>query len=420
MKINNLLRSRIGVIGIGYAGLPMALLFAEKYSVIGFDIDHTKVENLNNHYLQKGDLTSRLNIKFTFNDKDLEHCNIYIVVVPTPINSQFIPETKHLELASETVGKYLKYGDIVIYESTVYPGATEEICAPILEKSSGLILNKDFCLGYSPERISPGTNMDSAKEIIKITSGSTINAGKAVDKLYKSVITAGTHLVSSIKIAEFSKVVENSQRDVNIAFVNEISCIADTLGIDSNEVLNAAATKWNFHQYQPGLVGGHCIAIDPYYLLAKSKKNGYVPDLITAARKINENMANFIVNKLIKKIILNKIMLGKAKILVMGYTYKEDCDDFRNTKVKLLVQELYEYKVNVDVYDPWINQKKMKTKINLVNELKTNYYDAIVIAVGHTEFKKMGLTKIRLYAKLNNVIMDIKNLFPNEKELLRL
>jgi len=397
---------RIAIIGLGYVGLPLAIEFGKKYSVIGFDIDNSRVLELKNGVdrtleadlgslieATKGDTKSGL--IFSSNLEDLERSNFYIVTVPTPIDRFKKPDLYPLLKASEMVGKVLNKGDIVIYESTVYPGCTEEDCVPVLEKFSSLKFNKDFYCGYSPERINPGDKINTLTKIKKVTSGSTPDIAKRVDDLYNSIIIAGTHLAPSMKVAEASKAIENAQRDVNISFVNELSLIFDRMGIDTHDVLEAAGTKWNFLSYKPGLVGGHCIGVDPYYLAFKAESLGYHPQVILSGRRVNDNMGIFVANKVIKLMIGKGIAIKGAKVLVLGITFKENCPDIRNSKVIDIVKELYQFGLMIDVFDPHADMKAVNEEyqINLIKNIGNNY-DAIVLAVSHDEFKKIEFKKI--------------------------
>ncbi len=415
--------SKIAVIGLGYVGLPLAHAFSEKYDVVGFDIAQWRIDELNNGIDRTLELSEDQvkevlahGMQFSYDLDAIAECNIYIVTVPTPIDSSNRPDLTPLIKSSESVGKVLKKDDIVIYESTVYPGVTEEVCVPILEEISGLKFNIDFFAGYSPERINPGDKEHTVKKILKVTSGSTPEIAKKVDDLYKSVITAGTHLAASIKVAEASKVIENTQRDVNIALINELALIFDAMGIDTNEVIDAAATKWNFIKLTPGLVGGHCIGVDPYYLTHKAQELGYKPNLILGARQINNGMSKYIAERTIKEMIAHDKKIKDANILILGLTFKEDCPDTRNSKVFDIIDELNDYGCIVDAYDPWIDEKDVDQKNFLfINEPFQNSkkYDAIIVAVGHQEFK--GLSR-REYEKLSThepVLIDIKGIVEN-------
>ena len=422
-----MINKQIAIIGLGYVGLPLAVAFSNYFKVVGFDNNKKRIGDLLNglditNELSKPELKKLKKIKLTSDQKYLNSCNIYIVTVPTPIDKLKKPDLKYLISASTTVGKYISKGDIVIYESTVYPGATEGDCVPILEKYSGLKFNHDFFCGYSPERINPGDKKNNLKNIKKITSGSTPNAAEFIDKLYLQIIDAGTYKASSIKIAEAAKVIENIQRDVNIALVNELSIIFNALEIDTEEVLEAAATKWNFIKYKPGLVGGHCISVDPYYLTHKAKSQGILSQVILAGRKVNDNMASHIVSQLIKYMVKKEITINKSNILIMGFTFKENCNDLRNTMVSELVLGLKEYNCNVDIFDPWIDIKETKKdyKYNFLSEIKKSKYDGIILAVAHDKFKDIGIKKIRKYGKSSVAIYDLKHIFNKEQSDLRL
>jgi len=403
----------IAVIGLGYVGLPLAHAFSSKYKVIGFDIAQWRIDELRSGY----DRTLELNetqvqeaivngMEFTNKLEDIKECNIYIVTVPTPIDKHKKPDLTPLLKASESVGKVLKKDDIVIYESTVYPGATEEDCVPILERESGLTFNKDFFCGYSPERINPGDKEHTVTKILKVTSGSTPQIGKKVDELYASIITAGTHLAPSIKVAEAAKVIENSQRDINIAFVNELALIFNKLGIDTNAVLEAAGTKWNFLPFKPGLVGGHCIGVDPYYLTYKAQEVGYNPEIILAGRRLNDNMGIYVANQVIKLLIKKGHKIEGSKVLVLGITFKENCPDIRNSRVIDVIQELKEFGCNVDVTDYWADSDEVQREygLELIKEPNYDEYSAIVLAVAHENYKNLELK--------NNcqIVFDIKNI----------
>jgi len=407
---------KIAIIGLGYVGLPLAHAFSSKYQVVGFDIAQSRIDELRNGYDRTLELSEEQvkeaisnGMEFTNQLEDIKDCNIYIVTVPTPIDEHKTPDLTPLLKASETIGKVLKKGDIVIYESTVYPGATEEDCVPILEKVSGLKFNEDFYCGYSPERINPGDKEHTVTKILKVTSGSTPEVAKYIDDIYKSVISAGTHLAPSIKVAEAAKVIENAQRDINIAFVNELALIFDKLGIDTHDVLKAAGTKWNFLPFKPGLVGGHCIGVDPYYLTYKAKEVGYHPEVILAGRRINDNMGVHVANKVIKLMIHKGHTIKGSKVLVLGITFKENCPDIRNSRVIDVIRELQEFGCNVDVYDPWADAKEVKQEYNidLLNSLHLvlNTYDAVILAVAHDEFKKLSLSP-----KTETVVYDIKGM----------
>ena len=412
--------SKIAIIGLGYVGLPLAHAFSEKYKVVGFDINKPRIDELNNGFDRTLELTSQQvneslknGMKFTMDVEDIKDSDVYIVTVPTPIDSKNEPDLTPIEKSTQTVAKVLKKGDIVIYESTVYPGVTEEVCVPILEEGSGLKFNEDFFCGYSPERINPGDKEHTVTKILKITSGSTPEIAKVVDELYKSIITAGTHLAPTIKVAEAAKVIENTQRDVNIALINELAMIFDTMDIDTNAVLEAAATKWNFIKLSPGLVGGHCIGVDPYYLTHKAQSLGYTPSLILGARYINNSMSKLIADKAIKFMIKEDKKLKDAKVLVLGATFKENCPDMRNTKVVDIVAELQEYKCVVDVYDYWVDESdKESKKLPFIDELPYNSYkyDSIIVAVGHDKFKEISQEEYVGLSKGKPIIIDVKGI----------
>jgi len=416
-KLNN---DRVCLIGLGYVGLPLAVAFAEKFQVIGFDVDSLRINELGDGHDKTLEIEASLlasvkdNITYTSNIQDAKDCNFYIVTVPTPIDETNKPDLSPLIEASKTIGDVLDKDDIVIYESTVYPGVTEDICVPELEKSSGMKFNQDFYCGYSPERINPGDKEHTVTKILKVTSGSTPEIAQQVDDLYKQVITAGTYLASSIKVAEASKVIENTQRDVNIALINELALIFDQMGIDTNEVIEAAATKWNFIRLAPGLVGGHCIGIDPYYLTFKAEEVGYKPDLILAARQINNGMSKYVANQTIKEMIRSGKMIKGSEVLVLGVTFKEDCPDMRNTKVINIIEELKDFGVNIDVYDPWIDYEDESGwyKHGVVgNPLESNkQYDAIIVAVGHRQFKEYTVNDYKNLSNGDRVVIDIKNI----------
>lgn len=405
--------SKICVIGLGYVGLPLAHAFSSKYEVVGFDISKSRIDELSSGYDRTLELTEnqvkeaiKNGMKFSLDINDIKDCNIYIVTVPTPIDKNKRPDLTPLIKASETVGKVLKKGDIVIYESTVYPGATEEDCVPVLEKFSNLKFNTDFFCGYSPERINPGDKEHTVTKILKVTSGSTPEIGKKVNELYASIITAGTHLAPTIKVAEAAKVIENSQRDINIAFVNELAIIFNKLGINTNDVLAAAGTKWNFLPFRPGLVGGHCIGVDPYYLTHKAQSIGYNPEIILAGRRLNDNMGIYVANQVIKLMIKKGHKIEGSKVLVLGITFKENCPDIRNSRVIDVIEELQEFGCNIDIYDPWADTKEVEHEYNLklIKELNIVKYKAIVLAVAHNEFKQLELKTN------NNVVFDIKSI----------
>ncbi|KHG33802.1 nucleotide sugar dehydrogenase [Sulfurospirillum sp. MES] len=412
---------KIAIIGLGYVGLPLAAEFAKQYPVVGFDIFQARIDELSQGYDRTLELTSdelkealRCGISFSTNLEDMHSCTIFIVTVPTPIDASNRPDLTPLIKASQSVGKVLKKGDIVIYESTVYPGVTEEVCVPVLEEVSGLTFNRDFFAGYSPERINPGDKTHTVKHILKVTSGSTPEVAEKVDALYRSIIVAGTHKASSIKVAEASKVIENTQRDVNIGLINELALIFNTMGIDTNEVLEAAATKWNFIKLKPGLVGGHCIGVDPYYLTYKAEELGYKPNLILGARQINNSMGKYIADKTIKLMIEHDTKIKDANVLILGLTFKENCPDIRNTKVVDIIEELKTFKCNVDVYDPWVDpaEAKLHYGYDLIADPFENdkKYDAIVVAVGHQAFVTLPESE---YRRLSNVLIDVKGILKN-------
>lgn len=402
----------IAIIGLGYVGFPLAVEFGKLYPTLGFDIDATRISELNRGYdrtqeVSDAQLKASAQLKFSSELNDLSGCNTFIVTVPTPIDHFKKPDLGPLLKASEMIGSVLKKGDVVIYESTVYPGCTEEDCVPVLEKRSGLKFNEDFFCGYSPERINPGDKVNTLTKIKKVTSGSTPEIADWVDQLYRSIIVAGTHKASSIKVAEASKAIENAQRDVNISFVNELALIFDRMGIDTSEVLEAAGTKWNFLNFKPGLVGGHCIGVDPYYLLHKSESLGYYPQVILSGRRVNDNMGLFVANKLVKLLIQKGKKIGGAKTLMLGITFKENCPDIRNSRVVDIYRELRDFGMEVDVYDPWANKAEVKKEhgIDLVAELGANY-DAIVLTVAHQEFLNLPYASLKAE---NGIIFDIKS-----------
>ena len=408
---------KIAVIGLGYVGLPLAVEFSKKREVIAFDINKSRIDEL-----VKGiDVTGEINkeelregtfISYTANLDNLKDCSIFIITVPTPIDINKKPDLTSLKNSSHSIGKIIKKNDIVIYESTVYPGAIEEVCVPILTKESGLIFNKDFYCGYSPERINPGDKEHKISNIKKITAGSTPKIATEVDELYQEIIIAGTHKVNSIKIAEAAKVIENTQRDLNIALINEFALIFNKLGIDTESVLEAAGTKWNFLSFRPGLVGGHCIGVDPYYLTHKASEVGYYPEMILAGRKLNDNMGSYVAEQVSKLMTKKLIQIVGANVLIMGLTFKENCSDHRNTRVIDLVKVFKSFNCNVDIYDPWVNKNKAAHEYNiqLIDKPKKNSYDAIVLAVAHDEFKALSEDQIRAFGKVNHVLYDIKYL----------
>jgi UDP-N-acetyl-D-galactosamine dehydrogenase len=410
--------AKIGIIGLGYVGLPLAVEFGKKYCTVGFDINSARIDELRlgrdaTLEATAKDLKSSKKLTFTNTAKELEKCNIFIVTVPTPIDKYKRPDLDPLMHASETIGNVLKKNDIVVYESTVFPGCTEEICVPLLERVSGLQFNRDFFCGYSPERINPGDKQHRLPTIIKITSGSTPRVADFVNSLYGSIVTAGTHQAASIRIAEAAKVIENTQRDVNIALINELALIFDRLNIDTEQVLRAAGTKWNFLPFRPGLVGGHCIGVDPYYLTHKAQEIGYHPEIILAGRRINDNMGLYVAQRVIKAMTELRIFVANAKILVLGLAFKENCPDVRNSKVVDIVRELENFDAKVDVYDPWVTNDAADREygIRLISKPKKDTYDAVVISVGHSLFKELGVRKIRAFGKKTHLLFDVKYLF---------
>ena len=418
---------KLAIIGLGYVGLPLAVEFSKKRQVIGFDIQTKRIKELKigidkTNEVTKKDLKKSKKLFLTNNKKDLRIANCFIIAVPTPINNFKKPDLKPLLDASKMVGKILKKNDIVIYESTVYPGCTEEKCVPILEKFSNLKFNNDFFCGYSPERSNPGDKKNKISNIKKVTSGSNKKIALIIDGLYNEIIKAGTHKANSIRIAESSKVIENTQRDLNIAFMNELSNVFDKLNIDFGEVLKAAKTKWNFLPFAPGLVGGHCIGIDPYYLIHKSSISGYKPKVISSARNLNNKMGEFITKKFIKKIREKSIKLKNSQILIMGLTFKENCPDLRNSGISTVIRNLRKYGCNIDFYDPWISDNEIKRiyKKKPIKNLNKNKYDGIIIAVGHQQFIKMGIQSISKIGKKNKVIFDLKSLFEKKYTDIRL
>lgn len=419
-------KEKIAIIGLGYVGLPLARLFATKYSVVGFDINQKRISELQNgkdvtleidedalKAVIKDNADSKIGLFCSYNTNDLKDCNYYIVTVPTPIDKNNRPDLTPLFKSSETVGKVLKKGDIVIYESTVYPGATEDECVPILEKISGLKFNLDFYAGYSPERINPGDKEHTVDKILKVTAGSTPEIGVKVDNLYASVITAGTHLAPSIKVAEAAKVIENSQRDINIAFVNELAKIFNLMNIDTHAVLEAAGTKWNFLPFKPGLVGGHCIGVDPYYLAQKAQEVGYHPEIILAGRRVNDGMGQYVANEIVKIMLRNDIKVKNAKVLMLGITFKENCPDVRNTKIVDVIKNLKEYGVDITIYDPWANPDEVmhEYKLETTNALPKDSYDTIILGVAHKEFLNINFGKL---LNINGIIYDVKGVLKDK------
>ena len=422
MQLNDI---RLAIIGLGYVGLPLAVEFGKKCPVVGFDINRRRIDELKagkDSTLETGEeeLASATKLTFTTDPEALRGCNVYIVTVPTPIDDHKRPDLTPLVKASETVGKVLKKGDIVIYESTVYPGCTEEDCVPVLEKHSGLQFNRDFFCGYSPERINPGDKEHRVTTIKKVTSGSTPEIAELVDVLYREIITAGTHKAESIKVAEAAKVIENTQRDLNIALINELALIFNKMGIDTEAVLKAAGSKWNFLPFRPGLVGGHCIGVDPYYLTHKAQAIGYHPEIILAGRRLNDSMGTYVVAQLVKAMTRKRIQVDGAKVLVMGLTFKENCPDLRNTRVVDIVRELKDYNCDVDVFDPWVlaEEAQHEYRITPATEPRPDSYDAIILAVAHDKFKEMGAAAIRSLGRPHAVLYDLKYvLAPGQSDL---
>ncbi|MEI2790780.1 MAG: Vi polysaccharide biosynthesis UDP-N-acetylglucosamine C-6 dehydrogenase TviB [Steroidobacteraceae bacterium] len=417
----NLRNLKIGIVGLGYVGLPLAVEFGKRFVTVGFDIKADRVAELgrgvdSTRECDAQELAEADKLAYTTSLDDLKPCRVFIVTVPTPIDDYKRPDLMPLEKASESVGKVLKKGDVVVYESTVYPGCTEEVCVPILEKVSGLKCNRDFFAGYSPERINPGDKEHRVTTIRKVTSGSTPEVAEFVDQLYRTIVTVGTHKASSIKVAEAAKVIENTQRDVNIALINELALIFNRLGIDTEEVLLAAGSKWNFLPFRPGLVGGHCIGVDPYYLTHKAQAIGYHPEMILAGRRINDNMGIYVAQQVAQLMIQRQIMVKGSRVLVMGLTFKEDCPDVRNTKIVDVVQELKKYGCNVDVFDPWADadEAEREYKLRPVRKIKSGTYDAVIMGVAHQEFRDMGIKKVRALGKKKHVLYDIKYVFRSD------
>ena len=417
----------IAIIGLGYVGLPLAVEFGKASPTIGFDINQGRIDELKRQYdstreVSNAEMAEASHLRFTSEPQDIAQCKVFIVTVPTPINEHKQPDLTPLIRASETIGKIIRPDTVVIYESTVYPGATEEVCIPIIERESGLQYNKDFFAGYSPERINPGDKEHRVSNIMKVTAGSTPEVAKEVDALYQRIITAGTHLASSIKVAEAAKVIENTQRDLNIALINELALIFDKLGIDTLEVLEAAGTKWNFLNFRPGLVGGHCISVDPYYLTHKAQEIGYYPQVILAGRQINDGMGSFIAERVVKMLTRRKIHVVGANILILGLAFKENCPDLRNTRVVDIVDELDHYHANVDIYDPWVDADEAKHEYGItpIPELTKNHYDAIILAVAHDDFVKMGADAIRQLGKPDHILYDIKSVLSKDSVDARL
>ncbi|WP_180002630.1 MULTISPECIES: Vi polysaccharide biosynthesis UDP-N-acetylglucosamine C-6 dehydrogenase TviB [Acinetobacter] len=418
---------KIAVIGLGYVGLPLAVEFGKKVPVVGFDIYQKRIDELRNgqdHTLEVSpeELKQAIHLSYSTNLEDLKNCNFFIVTVPTPIDEFKQPDLTPLVKASTSIGKVLKKGDVVVYESTVYPGATEETCIPVLEQVSDLKFNQDFFAGYSPERINPGDKLHRVTNILKITSGSTPEVAEFVDQVYNLIIEAGTHKATSIKVAEAAKVIENTQRDVNIALINELAVIFNKMSIDTEAVLQAAGTKWNFLPFRPGLVGGHCIGVDPYYLTHKAQSIGYHPEIILAGRRLNDGMGAYVVTQLVKAMIKKKIQVEGAKVLVLGLSFKENCPDIRNTKIIDIVQELQEYHIQADVYDPWVDASEAQHEYGItpVNSLEQGQYDAVILAVAHEQFKAMGAAEIRALGKPEHILYDLKYVLDQSESDLRL
>jgi len=414
---------KVGIIGLGYVGLPLAVEFGKKFQVVGYDINESRVALLKQNIDDTLEVDSQSlkvaneSIIFTCKEEELSSCNIYIVTVPTPINKEKQPNLAPLISASELLGRIVSIGDILIYESTVYPGATEEDCIPVVERVSGLTFNKDFFAGYSPERINPGDKERTVTNIMKITSGSTPEVAEIVDALYREIITAGTHKASSIKVAEAAKVIENTQRDSNIALINELAMIFNRMNIDTLEVLEAAGTKWNFLPFRPGLVGGHCIGVDPYYLTHKAQSKGHIPDMIIASRRINDGMASYVASRFIKIMLKKGMVVKDSKVLVLGLSFKENCPDLRNTKIVDIIHELEDYNINIEVYDPWCSHEEALREygIKLVKDLQEGIYDGVLLAVAHNEFIELGTDNILKLSKDLNVLYDLKSVLEKEK-----
>ena len=411
-------KCRIGVVGLGYVGLPLAVEFGKHFETTGFDLKTARIEELkagrdSTLEVDRKELAAATHLTYTADLKDLKPCRVYIVTVPTPIDTYKRPDLTPLIAASASVGKVLKKGDVVVYESTVYPGCTEEVCVPILERESGLVFNRHFFVGYSPERINPGDKEHRLPSIKKVTSGSTPEAAEFVDALYRSIIAAGTHKASSIKVAEAAKVIENTQRDVNIALINELALIFARLGIDTEEVLQAAGSKWNFLPFRPGLVGGHCLGVDPYYLTHKAQEIGYHPEMILAGRRLNDNMPLYVAGEIVKLMTLKRIQVNGARILMLGVTFKENCPDIRNSKVIEVVRELEKYGARVDAYDPWADAAQCRHEygLRLTRSLQQNGYDAAVVAVAHRQFRELGAARVHKLCRRNHMLYDIKHVF---------
>jgi UDP-N-acetyl-D-galactosamine dehydrogenase len=420
--MHDLNSTKIGIVGLGYVGLPLALEFGKRYDTVGLDIKSERIEELRNGHdstreVTADELSQATRLVYTDNPADLGACNTYVVTVPTPIDVYKRPDLSLLERASRMVGGLLKAGDVVIYESTVYPGATEEVCVPLLESESGLVFNKDFFAGYSPERINPGDKEHRITNILKVTSGSTPAVADYVDALYRSIIEAGTYRAASIKVAEAAKVIENTQRDLNIALINELALIFSRVGIDTEEVLEAAGTKWNFLPFRPGLVGGHCIGVDPYYLTHKAQEIGYNPEVILAGRRINDHMGSYVAGQVVRLMMHRDIPVGGSRVLILGLAFKENCPDLRNSRVIDVIGELQGYNVKVDVYDPWVDMDEAREEytIELITEPAKGAYDAVVIAVGHEDFRTLGADGLRALCKPKGVLFDVKYLLPADQ-----
>jgi UDP-N-acetyl-D-galactosamine dehydrogenase len=416
--INNL---RIGVVGLGYVGLPLAVEFGKQYDTVGFDVKAERIAELeagSDSTLEASpdELRSAIKLSYTSDAAALADCNFYVVTVPTPIGDSNRPLLTPLKKASETLGGVIKKGDIVVYESTVYPGATEDFCVPIVEQHSGLKMNEDFFVGYSPERINPGDKEHRLPSILKVTSGSTPEAAEFIDSVYQTIVTAGTYKASSIKVAEAAKVIENTQRDVNIALINELAMIFDRVGIDTEEELEAAGTKWNFLPFRPGLVGGHCIGVDPYYLTYKAEQLGYHPQMILAGRRINDHMAGYVASQVVKRMLKKKIQPLESRVLVLGLTFKENCPDVRNTKVVDVVSEMVSFGAQVDVWDPWVDKEEARAEygLDLISEPDKGAYDVVILAVAHDQFRELGASGIRAFGKDTSVVYDIKYVLPSD------
>ncbi|MCC5612860.1 nucleotide sugar dehydrogenase [Nostoc sp. CHAB 5834] len=416
---------KIGIVGLGYVGLPLAVEFAKHYPVVGFDVNQERVQQLSEGHdstleMSKEDLQGSKCLSLSSTVDDLKSCTVFIITVPTPIDSFKKPDLSYLIKASTTVGNLLKKGDVVIYESTVYPGCTEEDCVPVLERFSGLLYNQDFFCGYSPERINPGDKIRTLTKIVKITAGSTPQTATFVDNLYRSIIAAGTHRAPSIKVAEAAKAIENAQRDINISFVNELALMFDRMGIDTNEVLDAAGTKWNFLKFKPGLVGGHCIGVDPYYLVYKAQSLGYHPQVISSGRLVNDGMGMFVAKKVLKRLIANGLLIQESKVLILGFTFKENCPDSRNTKVADIYHELKDFGLQVDIHDPWASAPEVFAEhgIPLLTTLIGHRYDAIIVAVAHQQFFALDINALK--KNQNSIVFDIKSILDKELVDIRL